>query len=504
MSISLANADALSRLPAFSHSVTPEPGEILLLRDRLANSPITASHIKQWTDRDPTLSRVRRYVSTGWPNSPDSEDLAPFYKRRDELSLLDGCILIGSRVVVPKAGQDGVKKELHASHMGISKMKGLARAYVWWPHLDQEIESMVQSCSVCQTSRPSPAVAPLHPWEWPERPWARVHIDYAGPFMGKMFLVLVDAHSKWLEAHIVNSATTQATIEKLQAMFSVHGIPEKIVSDNGSAFTSIEFERFVKENGIVHIRSSPYHPASNGLAERGVQTLKQGLQRLDSGSLETKLARFLFKYRLTPHAVTGVPPAELLLGRRPRSRLDLLFPTIKGRVEEKQAKQKEGHDRHSKHRLFQQGDLVFVKDMRGKDKWLAGRIVKALGPVSYGVCLTNGQYHRRHVDHLRSRKVVVEPVDNYDRVPSDNGDLSGNLEGTGLQEIPVATESEQDVVDESVSSPPSPTLPQLSNTTVSRSLSPTTAPRSSVIRRSTREHRPPDRFIHESYPPTRH
>ena len=98
------------------------------------------------------------------------------------------------------------------------------------------------------------------------------------------------------------------------------------MTDNGAVFTSDEFEDFLKTNGVTHTRTAPYHPASNGLAERAVQTFKQGIKRIQGGSLETRLSRFLFKYRITPHTTTGRSPAELLLGRQPRSRLDLLHP----------------------------------------------------------------------------------------------------------------------------------------------------------------------------------
>ena len=83
---------------------------------------------------------------------------------------------------------------------------------VWWPGLDGDLEKKVQTCTSCQEHQRAPARAPLHPWEWPSRPWTRVHIDYAGPFMGKMFLIAVDAHSKWLEVKSVPSATSFHTI----------------------------------------------------------------------------------------------------------------------------------------------------------------------------------------------------------------------------------------------------------------------------------------------------
>ena len=97
--------------------------------------------------------------------------------------------------------------------------------------------------------------------------------------------------------------------------FRYHGLPEILVSDNGSAFTSSKFETFVKRNGFRHIRVAPYHPASNGAAERAVQTLKDFLRKTE-GDLDTRIARFLFQYRLTPHSSMGISPAELLFGRK--------------------------------------------------------------------------------------------------------------------------------------------------------------------------------------------
>ena len=92
----------------------------------------------------------------------------------------------------------------------------------------------VKLCEQCQLSRHLPPKVPLHPWEWPEHPWSRIHVDYAGPFLGKWFLLMVDAHSKWIEVGIVSSATSTSTIEKLRAIFATHGLPEVIVSDNGT------------------------------------------------------------------------------------------------------------------------------------------------------------------------------------------------------------------------------------------------------------------------------
>jgi len=116
-----------------------------------------------------------------------------------------------------------------------------------------------------------------------------------------MYLVLIDVNSKWIEAKVISMATSAATIEHLTSVFSVHGLPEVLVTDNGTCFTSTEFQEFTKQNGIHHIRTAP---ASNGQAERAVKTIKQGLKKASKGSLEMQISRFLFHYRLTPHSTT--------------------------------------------------------------------------------------------------------------------------------------------------------------------------------------------------------
>ena len=141
-----------------------------------------------------------------------------------------------------------------------------------------------------------------------------------------------------------------------------------IVTDNSTGFVSEEFESFLRSNGIKHTTSALYHPASNGLAERAVQIVKRGLKKVTSGSMNTRLAKVLFSYRITPQGTTGVSPAELLLGRRPHSRLDLLHPNTAGRVEERQQQQKQQDD--SRMRL--KGESARVqggRDSFGKELW---------------------------------------------------------------------------------------------------------------------------------------
>lgn len=176
-----------------------------------------------------------------------------------------------------------------------------------------------------------PIKAPLHPWIWPE---ARIHVDFAGPFQGHNFFIAVDTYSKWPEAVVITSVTSEKTIEVLRSMFAQHGLPEHLVSNNGPQFTSTEFAKFLEGNRIKHILSAPYHPASNGLAERFVQTLKRTLTSSikEGKTIHHRLAEFLFEYCAMPHGTTNVSPSELFLKRNIRTCFDLMIPDTRGQV----------------------------------------------------------------------------------------------------------------------------------------------------------------------------
>ena len=155
-------------------------------------------------------------------------------------------------MIVPQSLREIVMSELHKEHLGISKMKALARGYVWWPGINKELEKLAKSCTECAAMKQSPAKAPLHPWNWPSRPWQRIHVDFAALFLDKFFLVVVDAYSKWVEEIVMSQISATRTIAVLQQLFSVHGLPEEIVFDSGSQFTSTEFGEFTKKKGIHH------------------------------------------------------------------------------------------------------------------------------------------------------------------------------------------------------------------------------------------------------------
>lgn len=290
-------------------------------------------------------------------------------------------------------------------------MKSVARYYVWWPTLDKDIEEKVALCDLCQESRGASPQVPMQPWKWPETPWKRVHIDYFGPYERKMVLLIVDAHSKWIDAHVVESATTLATIAKLRTTFATFGLPETVVSDNGSVFRSAEFVAFLASNGIQHVTTAPYHPASNGLAERAVQTIKNMLQKQPNAPLRVQLDRALFAYRNLINETTGKTPAELMFGRRLRTRLDSLLQGPHQRVVEKQEQAKQRYDVHKSPRVFGECEPVYVRTPVD-GRWAPAVVTDVQGQI-VEVQADDGITRRRHLDHVRRRS--VKPVNDEHR-----------------------------------------------------------------------------------------
>ncbi|XP_023246669.1 uncharacterized protein K02A2.6-like [Copidosoma floridanum] len=172
-------------------------------------------------------------------------------------------------------------------------MKGLARGHCWWPNISHDIENLVKSCELCQSVRNNPNVTEKHVW--------------------------------WPEVYIVKNMLADTTINICKEVFARFGNPSVLVFDNGRTFTSNDFKNFLKENGITHKCTAPYHPATNGQAEKFVQTIKLALKKCKSTqNLQADLQKILAQYRTMPHTGTGVTPAELLFGRQIRCKLDLL------------------------------------------------------------------------------------------------------------------------------------------------------------------------------------
>jgi Integrase core domain len=273
-------------------------------------------------------------------------------------------------------------------------MKTLARSHCFWCGIDADIEQMVRKCQRCCLVQKECAKAPLHSWEYPASPFQR--IDYAGPFMNTNFLVIVDAYSKWPEILPTKNTDTRTTIRILRRTFSRFGIPVTVVSDNGSQFRSAEMERFTKLNGVRHKFTAPYHPASNGQAERYVQMLKRGLRCMadEPGDLDLKLDRLLLQYQNASNSTTGQSPAELMFGRKIRTRLSLLKRDLAAEMNERAPTE-------LTHREFREGDRVQIRSYRNSGyKWEFGTVAARLGLLQYNVGV-NRNIRKCHINQMR-------------------------------------------------------------------------------------------------------
>lgn len=243
-----------------------------LIDSNLHTFPISYELLRSTYSDDSKMQTLSEFISSNWNNfsKSDSIDFQLFFNRRDALSISNDIILFGERVVIPDTLRSKILHQLHKDHPGIVYMKSFARLYVYWPKIDKEIEQLVNCCSKCAIAGKSPTKSLLYSWPKPSKPWERIHIDFAGPYKGSHFLVLIDAYSKWPEIIKTSSMTTRQTIKLLPQIFSRFVNPEQLISDNGTNFTSEKFKIFCDSRGMKHIRTSPYTPMSNGQAELNV------------------------------------------------------------------------------------------------------------------------------------------------------------------------------------------------------------------------------------------
>ena len=261
--------------------------------------------------------------------------------------------------------------------------------------------------------------------------WQCLHIDFAGPYRGKMWVLVMDAYSKWPELCMMQSTTAEATIKQLQQIFAVHGLPLQIVTDNGPQFAAEKFQQFCLSRGIQHTTTAPYHPRSNGEAERLVQTFKAAVDKANPGTsieLQDCVVNFLARYRSTPHSVTNQSPSEMLNGRRIHTRLDLLHP-CQSVVPQSALRQKEYYDLHTKPKQFLVGESVWISNFRTGKRWLLGTIKGRKGKVMYKVSMEGSEMiWNRHANQLRVRAVILPTSNSADSNTDADTDRSSRPE----------------------------------------------------------------------------
>ena len=364
------------------------------------------------TAKDPILSQLMRFVKEGWPHA-FSEELKDFKKLENLLSTENGCVFYGLRVIIPSTLRNHILKLLHLGHFGMQRMKQLARSTVYWPRIDFDIEDLCRKCTSCGQFQNKPDKPSIHPWMMPEKPWSRLHLDHAINFLGRNWLVLVDAYSKYPCIHPTTSTSSKSTTAILEQEFAHFGYPHTLVTDNATTFMSQEFQAWCKQRGIVHLTGAPYHPATNGAAERLIQSFKQALRKSSLPPKEA-LQEFLMQYRRIPFA-SGLSPSELLNGRRIRTKIDTLVPSIPHLLQGRQSRQASKHSNTEDSEVVSKvehhytlGDpcyALYFGPRRDRDpRWVPAIVTKVHGTRSVNVrVIPRGPTWRRHLDQLRPR-----------------------------------------------------------------------------------------------------
>ena len=313
---------------------------------------------------DPVLRSLTQQLAAGWPKrvADCPVDLQPFFRCRLELTVADGLVFRGERIVAPTELRRRLLSLAHEGHQGMVRTKQRLRELFWWPGMDTDVESVVRQCDACSAADKTAKMhmTPLNPVPLPQSPWSKVGIDFIGPMEGggaqrRFAIVMVDYYSKWPEVAFCAHPNSESVIEFLETVASREGYPEELVCDNGTAITSAVFTDYPQKVGVKQIRVTPYHPRGAGAVERFNKNVKNVLQSATTERVDWMwaLREFLMSYRCTPHTTTGKTPAELLRGRQLRTKLHAAVVrgrpagdrTTRARVTAQQDKQKKNFDR---------------------------------------------------------------------------------------------------------------------------------------------------------------
>lgn len=379
---------------------------------------INITEIVKETKSDEKLSAVQKAIMThDWGNSV----VKPYVAFQNELSYINGLVMRGSKLAVPRTLRSRMCQLAHEGHSGQSVMKNRLRDKYWWPNMDGETVKLYESCEGCRLVHRANPPDPMSRRSLPEKPWIDLAIDFLGPMpSGEYILVTIDYYSRYMVLEIMTKITAQETIQRLKRIFRTWGYPRTITLDNGKQFVSKEFGNFCKTLSIHLNHSTPYWPQANGEVERQNRFLLKRLKISNAlyGNWKTELDDYLILYINSPHSVTGQAPSELLQNRKLRYKLPQLDdlsstpPSTEFRDRDTQkkfeGKVREDNRRGAKRSEIEIGDKVLMKNLLPKDKLSTDfHKEKFLVVDKEGTNVTiesdeNDKRYERYTSHLRN------------------------------------------------------------------------------------------------------
>ena len=323
--------DALSRHP----TTDPNREDTIAEHDAQLNPEVPISEIRALSSMDSVIptrlqdlhdkaaqdsqyQELHSIILNGFPAHRHQlpETCKLFWAVKEHLSIDDGLIVHGCRLLIPRAMRPQVLADLHEAHQGIVHTKQRARLTVYWPSIDNDIDNVITACQLCQDHLPSNPKEPIVSKRKPLRPFQEVAADFC-TYGGKQFLIIVDCYTDWPDViPMGTNTTTHHLITALRSTFCRTAIPDILWSDGGPQFTTKEFHEFTTLWGFTHQTSSPRYPQSNGKVEATVKSMKKILAASwDHRHLnDSRLCRALLQYRNTPSRRDGLSPAQKLYG----------------------------------------------------------------------------------------------------------------------------------------------------------------------------------------------
>ena len=350
-----------------------------------------------------------------------------------------------------------------SGHLGRDKTAQRILRRFFWPSIFKDVKDYCRGCPECQMTSPRGGNrAPLMPLPIIEEPFSRIAMDVVGPLpktvQGHRFILVVcDYSTRYPEAIPLRRVTAPVVAEQLVELFSRHGIPREILTDQGTNFTSSLLQELYKMLGVTSLRTTPYHPQTDGLVERFNKTLKQMLRRLITGEgreWHKLLPYILFAYREVPQVSTGFSPFELLYGRDPRGPLDILREgwvrsnpkgddvisyvqkvydrmeaardAVKENLEAAQRRQKAWYDKRARETQLEVGEEVLVllptRSEKLLSKWKGPfKITRRVGKVNYQIEIP-GPTMKQKLFHINIIKKWHPPADLYYHAVTDDPD----------------------------------------------------------------------------------
>ena len=423
-------ADYLSRHPLPYSSCSKaerecfaDVGNHIFVVAQMLPEALTVTRVRQALSQDPTLSKVIRLLGSKTSTCPAQDSsLAPFRPVWSELSLGAGLLFRGERVVLPKSLVKEAIQIAHEGHMGIQKTKQYLRSTVWFPKMDSLTEATVNRCIPCQAVTPCSRREPLQMTPLPAEPWQLVAADIFGPLpSGEKILVLKCLRSKWPEVCVFlrNQATNaEGVISAMERLFSIHGIPDVIRTDNGPPFNSNAYKKFSKRFGFQTQKVTPLWPEANGQAEAFMKCLGKVIRtaHIENKDWKSALNSFLMAYRATPHPSTGVAPSALLY---PGRRFKTLLPSAPAHEDGKddvrrfheqtmaQSKAYQDKKRNTKPSSLALGDTVLIRQQK------RNKLTPYYNPRPYKIVGVKGSM----VTASRDGKTIVRNSSFFKKIP---------------------------------------------------------------------------------------